>query len=75
VALDGSGDRQKAGADTRRLSRSVAAQGVPCLVIDVSPRRSDDCASLARALGARHLPLPQANAVAISSAIGAALGD
>ncbi len=75
VALDGAGDRHKAGQDTLQLARLVAAQDVPGLVIDISLRRSDDCAALARALGARHFPLPHANAVGISRAVGAAFAD
>lgn len=72
VALDGSGDRQKATDDTRSLAHLLAAQGFPGLLIDISARRTPETATLARDLGARHIALPHADATVISDAVNSA---
>lgn len=72
VALDGTGDRRQAQDDSEKLARVLATEGIPGLVIDISARGGGQCETLANALGARHFPLPHANAASISRAVGTA---
>ncbi len=74
VALDGEGDRPRAGADAQALARAVRAAGIGGIVIDAGQRPSDALATLARTMDATYLPLPRAGSRAIRVAARAALG-
>lgn len=69
VALDGSPGRPGAAADTERVARSLAALRTGALLIDTAQRPQAEAASLARALGARYLALPRADATGLSRAV------
>ncbi len=73
VALDGRGDRVAAAADAEAVARGCRAAGMAALVIDMSRRPHPALQSLAATLGAPYLPLPRADATAISATIGGAL--
>ncbi len=72
VALDGSGDRVRAGADALAAAKSVARSGIDTLLIDISLRPRPAAAELATAMGARCIPLPQGRADAIGQAVRSA---
>lgn len=74
IALDGRGDRVQAGLDVLRLARLCRAQDLPAIVIDTSARPGPEPAALAAEMGARHLPLPRADARGISAAVTTAFG-
>ncbi|MAM62939.1 magnesium chelatase subunit D [Maritimibacter sp. UBA3975] len=73
LALDGSASRVQAAEDVAVIARHIAADGMPGLVIDISPRPGPETAALAKALAARHLALPRADAARISHAVTSAL--
>ncbi|MGX0976704.1 magnesium chelatase subunit D [Roseovarius sp. MBR-51] len=75
ITLDGHGDRVQAGLDATRMARLWRDQSLPAIVIDISARPGPEPAHLAAEMGARHLPLPRADARAISAAVTLALGD
>jgi magnesium chelatase subunit D len=75
VALDGSGDRARAGRDADRLARMIRGSDLPALVIDTGARPKTTLADLARLLGAPYVPLPRADAHHLSAVLGAALAD
>ena len=69
VALDGSAGRAQAEGDALATARLIRAAGLRCLLIDVSPRPQPQAEQLAAAMGARYLPLPHADAAAMSAAV------
>lgn len=69
VGLDGQGGRARAQADALASARRLAVQGGSVLVIDTSVRPEPAAAELARAAGARYLPLPLADAATLSRAV------
>ncbi len=72
VARDGAGGRAKAEADALAAARLVRATGLAGVLIDTSPRPQQAGQDIARAMGARYLPLPYANAAMLSQAVRAA---
>jgi len=72
VARDGEGGRERAEREALEAARRLAAESVPALVIDCAPRPNAWLGGLARAAGARYLPLPARDAAAISAAVRAA---
>lgn len=74
IARDGRPDRAAAAADAAALGRTLAATGLPALVIDTGPRPRPEAAALARALAAPCLPLPRADARGLSVAVSTGLG-
>lgn len=70
VARDGSMDRAKAEADA--LAAAQAARGLRVVLIDTSPRPQPSARRLAEAMAATYLPLPAADAAALSRAVKAA---
>lgn len=68
VARDGGG-RGRAEQDAAGAARQLRAGGFACLFVDTSPRANPAGPRLAADLGARYLPLPYANAAALSAAI------
>lgn len=69
VALDGSASRATAAAETQSAATALRAAGVASIVIDIAPRPRAEAAALAEAMGARYLPLPQAQSAAMVAAI------
>lgn len=70
VARDGSPGRQRAEDDAIAAARRLRAAGLAALVIDTSPRTHPLAQRLAREMSGRYLPLPRADAAALSRAVG-----
>ncbi|NKX45046.1 magnesium chelatase subunit D [Roseicyclus persicicus] len=73
VDLGGIADRAQAGADATAMARAIRARGLPGLVIDTGLRPTRGLDALAREMGAPYLPLPRADARALSAAVDASL--
>lgn len=73
VTRNGAGGRAEAEAEALDGARRLRAAGHPALLVDISPRPNPSAARLAAAMGAAFLPLPQADAAALSRAARAAL--
>ena len=69
IARDGSGGRERAGADARAAARRLREAGLHVVFIDISPRPQPLAAELAALMGARYLPLPYADARTLSRTI------
>jgi magnesium chelatase subunit D len=69
IAMDGTANRAVAMDEAHHAARGVAALGLNCIVIDISPRPREEAAELAAALNGRYLPLPQAQSAAMVAAI------
>ncbi|MEA3265188.1 MAG: magnesium chelatase subunit D [Pseudomonadota bacterium] len=69
IAADGSPGRARAREDAEAAARGVASSGHPVLVLDIAPRPRPDAEALARALHARYLPMPMADAAAMRRAV------
>ncbi len=69
VARDGAGGRNKATQEALSAARSFLAAGNDAVLIDTSPHSKPEAADIAAAMGARYIPLPYADAAAISSAV------
>ena len=68
IAMDGGPGRERAGQDAVASAHGVRSAGITGLLLDISTRPSVQAQELAAAMGARYLPLPQADAAAISRA-------
>ena len=66
IARDGTQGRSAARADAGAAAKALAAAGVPALVIDTGARPRREAEDLARAMRARYLPMPRADAGALS---------
>ena len=62
ISLDGKPGRERAHADAVTAARQLFVCGVACLLIDTSPKPQAQARELALAMGARYIPLPQAQA-------------
>ncbi len=71
VAQDGKGGRARAEADAMAAARQVRAARLAALLVDTSPRPHPASQRLAAAMDARYVPLPYADAAALSRAIRA----
>lgn len=69
VARDGQGGRERAREDALAAARALAAQGGQVVLIDTSVRPDAAARAVAQAASARYLPLPQADARALSRAV------
>ncbi|MBK1696360.1 magnesium chelatase subunit D [Rhodovibrio salinarum] len=65
----GGTDRAQAKADAQAAARRLRATGVTALLIDTSPRPRQSAHELAGAMGGHYLPLPHADASALSQAV------
>ena len=74
IARDGSPGRVQAMEDALASGRRLAELRQPIMVIDTSARPAEQAASLARAMQARYLPLPQADPQRLVSAVSALQG-
>ena len=73
IARDGQPGRQQAQADADKAARHLASQRLSALLVDTSPRPSDKARTLAAAMEALYLPLPQADARKLDAAVRATL--
>ncbi len=69
VAQDGRGGRDRAQADAMQAARAVRRAGMAALLVDTSPRPGPAGQRLAAEMGARYVPLPYANAAALTQAV------
>ncbi len=77
IARGGAPGRPKAEADARAAARALRAAGIAALLVDTSPRPKSPSAQplagrLAADMGGTYLPLPSANAAALSRGVRAA---
>ncbi len=72
VARDGSGGRPRAEAEAMESARSLRISGVATLLVDTSPRPSPFARRLADEMQARYVPLPYADASAITRMVRSA---
>jgi magnesium chelatase subunit D len=72
VARDGSGGRPQAEAEAMESARSLRVSGVATLLVDTSPRPSPFARRLADEMHARYVPLPYADASAITRMVRSA---
>ena len=75
VALDGAGGRERAHQDSIATARRVRADGLRAMLIDTSARPRPVGREVATEMGALYLPLPRADAGALSGAVRAAGGS
>jgi len=71
VNRDGIGGRAQAAEDAQASARAFRVAELKALVVDMSPRPRPDAENLAREMGAVYLPLPHADARALSGAVQA----
>ena len=71
VNREGIGGRAQAAEDAQASARAFRAAELKALVVDMSPRPRPDAETLAQAMGAVYLPLPHADAAALSGAVQA----
>jgi magnesium chelatase subunit D len=69
IARDGRHDRPQAEADAHTAARLIRAAGLTTIVVDTSPRPQTRVRTLAAELGGRYVPLPYADAAALSQAV------
>jgi len=69
VALDGAGGRERAFSDALATARAWAGLGASSLVIDTAPRAHEQARALARAMEARYIALPDADAHGLAKSI------
>lgn len=72
VARSGIAGRERAGEDSLKAARLFREADVRAILIDTAQRPQDSARRLAAAMGARYLPLPHADAGAMSAAIRSA---
>jgi magnesium chelatase subunit D len=68
IAADGKPGRERAQNDASIASKRLRAEGIATMLVDTSPRPQTQAERLAQQMAARYLPLPYANAAAISEA-------
>ncbi|MCR9257756.1 MAG: magnesium chelatase subunit D [Alphaproteobacteria bacterium] len=73
IARDGAPGRPQAKEDALVSARALAALEFTTLFIDTAPRPQDAAQALARAMDARYLPLPVADAKSVNTAVRASL--
>jgi magnesium chelatase subunit D len=69
IARDGKGGRPAAEADAVAAGTLLRANGIAALFVDTSRRPDGRARRVADAMGARYLPLPQADAQALSAIV------
>ncbi len=71
IGRDGRQGRGPGAEDALAAAGRIRVSGVASLLIDTSPRPAPQGADVAAAMGARYLPLPQADAAGVSAAVKA----
>ncbi|MFZ9284837.1 MAG: magnesium chelatase subunit D [Burkholderiaceae bacterium] len=74
IARDGSPGRERATQDALAAASALRACGASTLLLDTSPQPQAGAQALAQCMGAAYLPLPHADARAMSSAVRLATG-
>ena len=74
IARDGGQGRPRAEEDAMHAARQFRADGISAVLVDTSPRPGPLGAQFAKEMGARYLPLPHADATALSRAVLASIG-
>jgi magnesium chelatase subunit D len=74
IGRDGMGGRPKAEAEAMEAARALRATGIATLLVDTSPRPNPFARTLAVEMNARYVPLPYANANALTNAVRSAAG-
>ena len=69
IARDGAQGRPRAEEDAMGAARQLRAAGITTVLVDTSPRPGPLAEQFAREMGARYLPLPHADATALSKAV------
>lgn len=69
IARDGGQGRPRAEEDAMSVARLLRAAEITAVLVDTSPRPGPAGAQLASEMGARYLPLPHADAAALSRAV------
>lgn len=69
IGRGGRPGRAEAQEDARKAATSLRAAGVASLLIDTSPKPQPLAAELASLMGARYVPLPQADAAKVAAAV------
>ncbi len=72
IALDGQADRDAAVRDALAAARRLREGGFTALLVDTAPRPQAGARTLAGEMAARYLPLPNADATGLNSAVRAA---
>ena len=72
VSLQGSGGRAQAFQESLWLANAWRSQGLQSIWIDTSARPEPQAEQLAQAMGARYVPLPQANSQRMAQVVQAA---
>jgi magnesium chelatase subunit D len=72
IGRDGTGGRPLGEAEALESARRLRTTGIAALLVDTSPRPNPFASRLAEAMGARYVPLPYADASALSRAVRAA---
>jgi magnesium chelatase subunit D len=72
VSLQGSGGRAQALQESLSWANAWRAQGLPSIWIDTSARPEPQAEQIARAMGSRYVPLPQANSQRMAQVVQAA---
>ena len=72
VSLQGSGGRAQAFQESLSLANAWRSQGLQSIWIDTSDRPEPQAEQLAQAMGARYVPLPQANSQRMAQVVQAA---
>lgn len=75
IALDGTADRPKAGADSEAIARQIIAAGIDTIVLDLGKRPAQFLEDLCAKMGGSYLPLPRADSRKMSGAVSAVLAD
>ncbi len=71
VTRAGAGGRAVAAEEASQAARAVRARGIAAILLDTAARPSPEAGALARAMGARYVPLPYADAAGVSRAVRA----
>jgi magnesium chelatase subunit D len=72
ITRAGEGSRSRAEEEALAAARGLRAAGLTALLVDTSPRPQAQAQRLAGEMHARYLPLPHADAAALSTAVRAA---
>ncbi len=75
IDASGAPGRKQAGEDAEAAAKAIARAGIDALVVDISARAAREGPSLAKAMDARYLALPRADAQKLHRAITAAQPD
>lgn len=75
IDADGQPGRKQAGEDAELAAKAIARAGIDALVVDISARAAREGPALAKAMDARYLALPRADAKKLHRAITATQPD